>query len=148
MSPEIAATVERVRRAYGDHCFACGPSNPGGLHIEFLDLAADGTVTAQFEARPEFRGALETLHGGIAATALDELLVWAGILGEGVMTVTGTLDLRFRRPLTVGGHIQGSARVVERQGRRLRLAGALTLEGLPAVEGTGLYLVTAEVSDL
>lgn len=148
MSPEVAATVDRVRRAYGDHCFACGPNNPGGLHIEFLELEDDGTVTARFEARPEFRGALETLHGGIAATALDELLVWAGILGEGVMTVTGTLDLRYRRPLAVGGHIQGSARVMDRQGRRLRVSGALTLDGRPAVEGTGLYLVTAEVSSL
>jgi hypothetical protein len=92
LSPEVAATVDRVRKAYGDHCFACGPSNPGGLHIEFLELGDDGTVTARFEARPEFRGALETLHGGIAATALDELLVWAGILGEGVMTVTPSIS--------------------------------------------------------
>jgi acyl-coenzyme A thioesterase PaaI-like protein len=148
LSPEVAATVDRVRRAYGNHCFACGPDNPGGLHIEFLDLEADGTVMARFEARPQFRGALETLHGGIAATALDELLVWAGILGEGVMTVTGTLDLRYRRPLSVGGHIEGSARVLERQGRRLRVAGSLTVDTRPAVEAAGLYLVTAEVSDL
>ncbi len=147
MSPDVAAVVDRVRAAYGNHCFACGPDNEIGLHLEFLDLA-DGVVSARFAARDDFRGAHQLLHGGIAATALDELLVWAGILVEDVMTVTGTLDLRFRKPVEVGGFITGQARVVERSGRRLRLSGELVIDGRSAVEAQGLYLVTTAVSDL
>ncbi len=147
MSPEVAAVVDRVRAAYGNHCFACGPDNEIGLHLEFLDLE-DGVVSARFAAREDFRGAHQLLHGGIAATALDELLVWAGILVEDVMTVTGTLELRYRRPLEVGGFITGSARVVDRSGRRLRLSGELMLDGRPAIEAEGLYLVTTPVSEL
>lgn len=148
MTPEIERIVDRVRQAYGYGCFACGPDNPIGLHLEFLNRDDEGNIHGRFDGRSDFRGAADSLHGGIAATALDELLVWAGIILEGVMSVTGTLDLRYRRPLTVGHTITGSAWLTERTGRRLRVAGHLLANGRPAVEATGLYLVTADVSEL
>jgi acyl-coenzyme A thioesterase PaaI-like protein len=141
--------ISRVRRAYGDACFACGPSNPIGLHLGDFRVGEDGEVTARFLPRPEYRGAGDTLHGGIAATALDEVLVWAGILTHGVVTVTGSLEIRYRRPLTVGDHwVEARGRVDERRGRRLIMSGSLCDREGPAVEGRGLYLVSAEVDRL
>lgn len=129
-------------------CFACGPSNPLGLQIDSFEVDDEGNVSASFMPRSQYRGAGDTLHGGIAATALDEILVWAGILTEGVMSVTGTLELKYRRPLTVNHPVTASARVDERRGRRLMVSGTLSDAVGVAVEGKGLYLMTLDISEL
>lgn len=148
MPEPIAEVVERVRRHYADGCFACGRENPIGLRLDGFTLSDDGWVSAAFSPRDDYRGARDSLHGGIAATAIDEILVWAGVLTERVVCVTGTLDLRYRRPLTVSDRIVARARVDERRGRRLRIGGHLETGGKPAVEGSGLYLVNESVDDL
>lgn len=144
---DIASLVDRVRRQYDDECFACGRDNPLGLHLDEFSLEGK-TVTATFTPRAEYRGTDGILHGGVAATALDELLVWAGILTLGVMSVTGTLDLRYRRPATMGQTFRVRARVDERRGRRLLASGEIVdAERQEVITATGLYLVTAEISD-
>ena len=147
MPEDIAGLVEAVRRHYDDGCFACGRANPVGLHLDDFSLT-DGQVSARFSPRPEYRGAGTLLHGGIAATALDEMLVWAGVLTEGVLTVTGTIEIRYRRPLDVVDQIVVSARVDKRNGRRLQISGELAVADEPRVEGSGLYLVTTSVEEL
>jgi hypothetical protein len=140
MTPELAARVEQVRLEFGDMCFACGRRNDVGLHID--DFTWDGTTVAGYQ------GAGDVLHGGVAATALDEISVWAGILGEGVLTVTGKIELRFRAALTVHDRITAGARVEDRSGRRLRIAGWLRIADRLAVESSGLFLVTREMHEL
>lgn len=147
MPEDIAGLVDAVRRHYDDGCFACGRENPMGLHLEDFALD-DGRVSARFTPRAQYRGADSVLHGGIAATALDEMLVWAGVLVEGVLSVTGTIELRYRRPVDVADEIVVSARVDGRSGRRLRLSGVLTVDDEARVEASGLYLVTTSVEKL
>lgn len=147
MGRDIAALVDAVRVHYDDGCFACGRDNPMGLHLDDFALD-DGEVSARFTPRPEYRGAGISLHGGVAATALDEILVWAGILTEGVLSVTGTLNLRYRRPVDVAEPIGVVARVDKRSGRRLEISGELAVGGETRVEASGLYLVSADVAEL
>jgi len=132
--------ITRIREYYGDNCFACGGSNPIGLHLDGFDIDSDGWVTASFEPRPDYRGAGDTLHGGVAATALDEILVWAGIATAGIVTVTATLDIRYRKPLSIHGPIVARGKVDERSGKRFRMSGHLDGGAGPAVEGQGVYL--------
>ncbi|HEX6287264.1 MAG TPA: PaaI family thioesterase [Acidimicrobiia bacterium] len=145
--PDISGLVDAVRRHYDDGCFACGRENPIGLHLDDFSLN-DGRVCARFTPRPEYRGAGKTLHGGIAATALDEILVWAGILTESVLTVTGTLEIRFRRPVRVDDPIAVSAVVDGRSGRRLQISGSLAVGEETRVEAAGLYLVSMSLDEI
>lgn len=146
MNPELAARIEVVRLAFGDLCFACGRRNDVGLHLD--DFTWDGTtVTGAFEPRDDYRGAGDVLHGGIAATAIDEISVWAGILGEGVLTVTGRLELRYRSPLTVKDRITAVAQVEERRGRRLVISAHLKTGDRTAVESTGLFVVSRSMHE-
>ncbi len=147
MPDDIAGLVDAVRRHYDDGCFACGRDNPIGLHLDDFHLD-EGVVSARFTPRPEYRGAGTSLHGGVAATALDEMLVWAGILTEGVLSVTGNMELRFRRPVHVGEPLVVFARVDDRSGRRLRISGRLSVDDETRVEASGLYLVSAEVAEM
>jgi acyl-coenzyme A thioesterase PaaI-like protein len=145
--PDIARLVDAVRNHYDDGCFACGRENPIGLHLDDFTLD-DGRVSARFSPRPEYRGAGTTMHGGVAATALDEILVWAAILNEGVLTVTGKVELRYRHPVHVNEPIVVSARVDERRGRRLRLSRELSVGDEPRVDASGLYMVSANVDEI
>lgn len=137
--------IEAIRADYA-HCFGCGSENPIGLGLS--DFANDGsTVTASFLPRPAYHGFNEVLHGGIVATALDEIMAWAAILLEEAMVMTGTLDLRYRKPAPVDTRYRLEGRVEERRGRRLRLRGRM-LDGEKAVaEGSGLFLVVADLAD-
>lgn len=108
----------------------------------------DGVVTASFDPRPDYRGAGTSLHGGVAATALDEILVWAGLLAEQVMSVTGRMEIRYRRPVEVNESIEARGWVDQRSGRRLEVSGELRVDGQVRVAATGLYLVTATLEDL
>jgi acyl-coenzyme A thioesterase PaaI-like protein len=143
----LSELVDRVRRHYDDGCFACGRANPSGLRIDDFHEIPRG-VAAGFIPGPFHRGTFGVLHGGLAATALDEIMAWAGIILAGVLCVTANLELRFRQPVPVEKPLGLSAWLGERSGRRLRITGELATEAGPAVEATGLYVVAHQVSDL
>lgn len=136
---ETAALVAEIRSQYPD-CFACGPDNPIGLHLDPAEMDG-GEAVARFRPVEHHGGAGDILHGGLAATVLDEIMVWAGILAHRVLTVTGTMDLRFRRPVSVTDDIEVRGRVDERRGKRLRCSGEVMIGGEAAVTARGLYLV-------
>lgn len=147
MAESLTELVDAIRRHFDDGCFACGRENPIGLHLDDFQVD-DGQVSARFAPRPDYRGAGTSLHGGVAATALDEILVWAGLLVEKVLSVTGKLELRYRRPVDIEDSITVSARVVERRGRRLELAGELSVDGDVRVAASGLYVATTGLAEL
>ena len=144
-----ARIIDRIRAHTGNGCFACGLANPIGLRIDGFTQQS-GDVRARFIARPDLQGFIGLLHGGISATALDEILVWAGIIQEEVLTVTARLELRYRRPVgNLQGPIELRARVDERRGRRLSISGELDAgDGGVAVSASGLYLVSHTVAEL
>ena len=147
MNRDIADFVDRIRRHYDDGCFACGRDNPIGLHLDDFDLV-DREVSARFTPRGDYRGAGEVLHGGVAATALDEMLVWAGILTEKVMTVTGKLELRYRKPLQVTDQLTVRARVDELRGKRMTASGELVVDDEVKTQASGLFLVSADLAEM
>lgn len=147
MTNDIAGLVDRIRRHYDDGCFACGRDNPLGLHLDHFDLV-DRVVSARFTPRPDYRGAGDILHGGVAATALDEMLVWAGILIEKVMTVTGKLELRYPKPLAVTDELIVRARVDEMRGKRMTASGELVVGDEVRTQATGLFLVTMDLAEM
>jgi acyl-coenzyme A thioesterase PaaI-like protein len=143
---DITAIVARAQAEYGG-CFACGVDNPIGMRLDGFRQDESGWVEADFVPRPDYRGAHESLHGGISASAIDEILVWAGIVSEGVLTVTATLDLKYRRPISIHDAMVARGRVEERRGRRLMVAGQLQVDGKTAVEGRGVYLVSRDLGE-
>jgi len=136
--------VERLRAAY-DQCFACGRGNPIGLGLDGFRLEGDDVVVP-FRPRPEYRGFAGILHGGIVATALDEILAWAAMYCERVLVFTGTLELRYSRVAAVDAAFELRGRVDERRGRRLRLSGEMLVGDAVVASAHGLYLVNETVA--
>ncbi len=69
------------------------------------------------------------------------------MLTEGVAVVTGTLDLRFRKPAPVDTLYVVEGRVRERRGRRVMLAGRLedTVAGHDVATAEAMFLVREEL---
>jgi acyl-coenzyme A thioesterase PaaI-like protein len=115
--------------------------NPADLGLRF-SVEPPGLV-ARFVPRPIHRGAPDLLHGGLAATALDEAMGGLGWALDGVHTMTATLDLKYRRPVPIDGRevtVQAWRPRPESR-RRQRVLGRLLLaDGIVAVEASGIFV--------
>ena len=140
---DLSERAAALRSEYND-CFGCGLTNPIGLHLDGF-VAGDDGLTASFTPRAEYRGFDGVLHGGILAALLDETLAWTAMLLEGTFVVTASLELKFRNPASTETTYTVRGEVIERRGRRLRLAGNAAARDKVVAEAKGLFLATAPV---
>lgn len=141
---DFEGRVAAVRAQYNE-CFGCGLDNPIGLHLDGF-TAADDSLSASFEPRRHYQGFAGILHGGVLAALLDETLAWTCMLLEGVFVVTANLELKFRKPAPADGTYELEGRVIERRGRRIRMAGSAAVNDVTVAEAAGLFLATDPVA--
>lgn len=82
----------------GYMCFACSPNNPLGLHLEFYE---DGDDIVAFWNPSEYtQGWLNTLHGGIQTTLMDEIAGWVIVRKLQTTGVTSKLEAKFMKSIS------------------------------------------------
>jgi acyl-coenzyme A thioesterase PaaI-like protein len=118
--------------------------NPHGLRIDGFEVDTN-RVTAPFEPHGHFAGFDGVLHGGIVATALDEISAWAAMLTEDVFVFTAKLNLSYRKQVPTGQPLTLSGTVVERRGRRLSIAATLESDEGTLAESEGIFIVAPSV---
>ena len=131
-------------------CFVCGDANPLGLKLRF---DTDGRVVrARFQPCENHVGFKGVVHGGITATVLDEVMVWACAVATRRFAYCAELNVRYLRPLAPAAETAVTGELVEnRKGRIFEAKAALLdIAGRSYVEATGKYLPIkdAEVSQL
>ncbi len=108
-------------------------------------------LVSVFEPAEGHAGRPGFLHGGLAATLLDETMAALSWATDRVHSVTATLSLRYRVPVPVGaGPLRMEAWYADGRARRVRkVHGRLLLpDGTAAVEATGLFVrVLASAGD-
>ena len=98
----------------GYNCFACCPSNPFGLKMEFYE--ADDKVVCRWSPRAEYQGWIDTLHGGVQAVLLDEICAWAVMRQVQRTGVTSKMETQYKRPISTNDeYIDIEAKVVEQR---------------------------------
>ena len=133
-------TRDDVLPAGARQCFACGDDNPIGMHLD--DIRRQGEeVHATLHPRPEYQSYPGVLHGGLAATALDEVMGYSAILLAGIWAATATMDLRYRARVPYDAPLPLVAGLVDARGRRVRAWARLHLPGgQVGAEATGLLV--------
>ena len=131
-------------------CFVCGESNASGLKIRF---ETDGSVVrAHFLPRAEHIGFKQTIHGGIIATLLDEIMVWACAVQTKRFAYCAELNVRFLSPIRPGEEVLATGElVVNKRDKLFEAKGELrNRTGVLLATGTGKYLPIkqAELSDM
>jgi uncharacterized protein (TIGR00369 family) len=121
-------------------CFVCGESNTIGLNLRF---EADGhMVRTRFTPRPEHVGFKEVVHGGIAATLLDEIMVWACAVQTRQFAYCAELTVRFLSPLRPGQEVLATAELTaNRRNKIFEAKGEIKdRDGKILATATGKYL--------
>lgn len=92
------------------NCFACGPTNPIGMHVHFDRAEGAEGVLARLELAPVYQGWRGIAHGGIVMALLDEAMAHAaGFAGH--RGVTASVNVRFRKPVPLEHPIEVRGRV-------------------------------------
>ncbi|MCO5052639.1 MAG: PaaI family thioesterase [Verrucomicrobiae bacterium] len=124
-------------------CFVCGEANPHGLKLRFH---TDGQkVTTRFRPGPTHVGFKGVVHGGLAATVLDEIMVWACVVATKQFAYCAELTVRYRKPLQPDQVVRVTAELTGNRKGRLFEARAIILDeaGNALVEATGKYMPIA-----
>jgi acyl-coenzyme A thioesterase PaaI-like protein len=125
-------------------CFVCGDSNASGLKLRF---ETDGRmVQARFVPRPEHAGFKQTVHGGIIATVLDEIMVWACAVQSRRFAYCAELNVRFASPLRPGEEALLTGELVSNRRNKLFEAAGEMRDGSGRLlaSATGKYLPLKE----
>jgi uncharacterized protein (TIGR00369 family) len=121
-------------------CFVCGESNAIGLRLRF---ETDGRkVHTRFVPRAEHEGFRQTIHGGLIATLLDEIMVWACAVETRKFAFCAELNVRFLNPVRPDEPVHATGELVEnRRNRIFEAKGELRNEsGAVLATATGKYL--------
>ena len=101
----------------GYNCFACAPSNPYGLKMEFYEDGDD--IVSLWTPGVNYQGWLNTLHGGIQATLMDEIGGW--IIARKFQTsgMTTSLNVKYKKPVPTGEDVTIEVRARVKEVKRM-----------------------------
>ncbi len=123
-------------------CLVCGMKNPFGLKTFFYELD-NKELVAVFTPRDEHQSYPGRLHGGIAASILDESIGRAimAYYDEDVWGVTLEFTSRYKKPVPLGEELRVICRITKNTRRIFEGSGEILLtDGTVAVEGWGKYM--------
>ncbi len=131
-------------------CFVCGESNPSGFRLR---SETDGKIVrARFAFRPEHVGFKQTVHGGLTATLLDEVMTWACAVQAKRFAYCAELNVRYLLPVRPNTPLVATAELVTNRRDRLFAAKAElrheTGTLLATAAGKYLPLKTAEAAGM
>ena len=111
------------------NCFGCGESNPIGLHLTYRTegeaLVSDFTPGGAHEGWPGI------VHGGIIATLLYEVMENFAFR-NGIVTMMRNMDVRFRRPASIGKRVTAIARLERSADREMFISATLVQNNIVA----------------
>ena len=122
-------------------CFVCGLKNPAGLRAFFYEVEGDQLV-ALFKPCEQHQGYPGRLHGGLAATILDETIGRAmNINQDEIWGVTVEFKVRYKKPVPLDQELRVVGRITGQNRRLFEGTGVILLpDGEVAVEGHGKYI--------
>lgn len=134
-------------RSTFDRCFGCGSENPIGLRLDNFN-EFEGGVQAPFTPREDFSGFHGVIHGGVIASALDEISAWAAIVAEGMFVVTAKLEIRYRAEARTDDCFVLEAVVTQRRGKRLFIDATMKSGEAVVAQSSGLFVVADTVDNI
>jgi uncharacterized protein (TIGR00369 family) len=127
-------------------CFVCGEANAQGLRLRF---ETDGRVVqSRFTPGASHAGFQGVVHGGILATLLDEIMVWACAVQAKKFGFCAEMTVRFQQPAAPGAELIAEAELVEnRRGRVFEAKAVLrNSAGEVVASATGKYMPILEAN--
>jgi len=121
------------------NCFGCSPDNPFGLHLCFWEDGDD--IVSEWQPNENYQSWIDTLHGGIQATLLDELCGWVVTRKLQTAGVTSKMETRYKHPVSISkGKIKLRGRIREQRRNIVLIDAQITdSEGVVCTEAVCTY---------
>jgi acyl-coenzyme A thioesterase PaaI-like protein len=122
-------------------CGACWRRGDCRLGLTTERLGDDGVTRFDIQCPADHEGGPGVAHGGWTASVLDEVCGHVPILNH-QMSVTGTLTVKFLKPVPIERPLEAHAWVDRVEGKKWFISGELTLasSGAPLATGTGVWI--------
>jgi len=118
-----------------DGCFVCGQGNDRGFKVSVVVDKEKGEATFTTIIPSHLQGWQGVAHGGILATLLDEVCVYAArTLGD--QLVTAELTVKYHKPVQTETPLVLRGRVIGRRRRLVEAEGFLEIDGEVYAEAT------------
>ena len=138
-------TMQRIinpwRNLPAYNCFGCCPDNPFGLHLEFYEDGDD--IVSTWRPSGHYQGWVDTLHGGILSTLIDEVCGWVVTRKLQTSGYTVQLNVKFRKAVATSERLLTIRARLARQVRNLAYISAeiLNSNGELCNEGEAVYFL-------
>ncbi|MCG9681956.1 PaaI family thioesterase [Vibrio sp. Isolate23] len=125
-----------------NHCFGCGSENALGLQIKSYWHGSNESVCTFTPLPHHSAGPLHFLNGGIISTIIDCHCVCTAIAkgykmqdreigsGETIWFATGSLDVKFLRPVSINEDVKLIASIIEAKDSKIELQCELFSDGI------------------
>ncbi len=114
----------------GYNCFGCCPTNPIGAQMRFYEEDPSdimGDIVSVWIPTQNHQSWLNTLHGGMQATLLDEVCGWVVFKKLCTSGVTAKFELKYKKAVsTMGGPLILRARLKQNNHRVAVVEGSLS----------------------
>jgi acyl-coenzyme A thioesterase PaaI-like protein len=127
-------------------CGACRRISTCRLGVQSERLGPDGVVISEVECPRDHEGGRNVAHGGWTAGVLDEI-VGHVLHFQGELAVTGTLKVKFVKPVPVERPLIAHARIVGEEGRRVFVEAELQLADPPVVVASAEAIMVRRPAD-
>jgi uncharacterized protein (TIGR00369 family) len=147
MTKSPSEDLERIPNPYNeDGCFFCGPTNPVGLHLEFMTAKKEPReVVCRWSPSEHYAGFGNILHGGIQSGLCDEIMGWTTLHIIRKPAVTSSITISFKKPLYVGAEIEARCRIDSIDGPKVGLSAEIRdAGGTVCTSATGTYYMIDE----
>jgi acyl-coenzyme A thioesterase PaaI-like protein len=143
LQKQITVKYKVLKKQHSSNmCFVCGVKNDFGLHGRFYETDANELV-GLINPSEQHQGYPGRMHGGIAATILDETIARSVCIGqtEQIWGVTLEFKTKYRKPVPLGAELKIVGRVTSEGTRTFEGSGEIILpNGEVAVSAEGKYM--------
>ena len=119
-----------------------GTTNP--ISADFELEIIDDEVVVRTVLGTAYEGAPGRVHGGMVAALFDDFTAFVLPLAK-TAAYTGELTVRYHRPVPVESPLEFRARIVDHEGRKLRVTGECLADG-EVVASTEVLFITIDFS--
>jgi len=122
-------------------CGSCSKRGECRLGLTTESLAGDGRAVFELTCPDTYEGGPGVAHGGWTAEVLDEVCGHVPLLNN-QMSVTGTLTIKYVKPVPIGHPMEATAWIEKIEGRKWTIAGELRLasSGATLATATGIWV--------
>jgi len=140
MSGKIHGHETPFTKLQKNYCFACGPDNPDGMHLQFTLDEERKTFVCHFTLDKRYTGPPGHCHGGIIATILDDAMGKVNKL-RNVVAVTKEMTVEYLKPVPLHKPLRVEGREVAVHGRQhVNLAEIFNAEGELLARSKGIFI--------